>query len=71
MTPCLARVIGVLASLGEAPETPAAAPAPGAGVGAGTATGSVPAAKSVPAVDTGSDDYWPEMDAEPEPEDWM
>ncbi|MEU9666741.1 DNA helicase RecQ [Streptomyces bobili] len=64
-------VIGVLASLGEAPDKPAAAPAPGAGVGAGTATGSVPAAKGAPAVDTGSDDYWPEMDAEPEPEDWM
>ncbi|MFI1702223.1 DNA helicase RecQ [Streptomyces bobili] len=60
-------VIGVLASLGEAPDTAAAAPASGTG----TVTGSVPAAKGVPSVDTGSDDYWPEMDAEPEPEDWM
>ncbi|MEV6407517.1 DNA helicase RecQ [Streptomyces bobili] len=62
-------VIGVLASLGEAPDTAAAAPASGAGTG--TVTGPVPAAKGVPSVDTGSDDYWPEMDAEPEPEDWM
>ncbi|MFJ4647472.1 DNA helicase RecQ [Streptomyces bobili] len=68
-------VIGVLASLGEAPDTAASAPAPAsgaeAGTGPGTVTGSVPAAKGVPSVDTGSDDYWPEMDAEPEPEDWM
>ncbi|MFF8317098.1 DNA helicase RecQ [Streptomyces bobili] len=62
-------VIGVLASLGEAPDTAAAAPA--SGTGTGTVTGSVPAAKGAPSVDTGSDDYWPEMDAEPEPEDWM
>ncbi|WP_086770851.1 DNA helicase RecQ [Streptomyces bobili] len=68
-------VIGVLASLGEAPDTAAPAPAPAsgaeAGTGPGTVTGSVPAAKGAPSVDTGSDDYWPEMDAEPEPEDWM
>ncbi|MFG3260695.1 DNA helicase RecQ [Streptomyces bobili] len=62
-------VIGVLASLGEAPDPAAAAPA--SGTGTGTVTGPVPAAKGVPSVDTGSDDYWPEMDAEPEPEDWM
>ncbi|MFM9703783.1 MULTISPECIES: DNA helicase RecQ [Streptomyces] len=66
-------VIGVLASLGEAPDTAAAAPAPApaSGTGTGTVTGPMPAAKGVPSVDTGSDDYWPEMDAEPEPEDWM
>ncbi|MFM9631715.1 DNA helicase RecQ [Streptomyces galilaeus] len=66
-------VIGVLASLGEAPDTAAAAPAPAPASGTGTATvtGPMPAAKGVPSVDTGSDDYWPEMDAEPEPEDWM
>ncbi|MFJ4423496.1 DNA helicase RecQ [Streptomyces bobili] len=62
-------VIGVLASLGEAPDPAAAAPA--SGTGTGTVTGPVPAAKGVPSVDTGSDDYWPEMDAVPEPEDWM
>ncbi|WP_328737942.1 DNA helicase RecQ [Streptomyces bobili] len=62
-------VIGVLASLGEAPDPAAAAPA--SGTGTGTVTGPMPAAKGVPSVDTGSDDYWPEMDAEPEPEDWM
>ncbi|SED78627.1 ATP-dependent DNA helicase RecQ [Streptomyces sp. 3213] len=56
-------VIGVLAELGGAPAvTPAAAQVP---VQAAPATGR--AAKDV---DPGAD-YWPEMDAEPEPEDWI
>ncbi|MFD9390827.1 DNA helicase RecQ [Streptomyces sp. NPDC060000] len=62
-------VLAVLAAQGGTPgtATPGAAesaapdiapgPAPGAGPGAGT--------------DPGASDYWPEMDAEPEPEDWM
>ncbi|MFD7934889.1 DNA helicase RecQ [Streptomyces sp. NPDC059755] len=62
-------VIAVLASLGGAPgaaapgtaETSAPVPTPGAGAGARTGTGA----------DRGDPDYWPEMDAEPEPEDWM
>ncbi|MFI6405166.1 DNA helicase RecQ [Streptomyces sp. NPDC050548] len=60
-------VIGVLAELGDAPTatataTPAAAQVP---VQAAPAAGR--AAKDV---DPGAD-YWPEMDAEPEPEDWI
>ncbi|MEV0736067.1 DNA helicase RecQ [Streptomyces sp. NPDC050549] len=61
-------VIGVLASLGEAP---AVAPAEV------QVQVQVPAQPSAPAtgraakdVDPGAD-YWPEMDAEPEPEDWI
>ncbi|MFC8514368.1 DNA helicase RecQ [Streptomyces sp. NPDC057257] len=48
-------VIGVLTSLGAAPGT--TAPTPG------------PAAEAAPG--HGPDDDWPEMDAEPEPEDWV
>ncbi|MBK3574749.1 DNA helicase RecQ [Streptomyces sp. MBT65] len=56
-------VIGVLAGLGAAPMPPA-----GAGGSAQVpATASGRAAKDV---DPGAD-YWPEMDEEPEPEDWM
>jgi len=55
-------VIGVLASLGGAPavaQVPVQAPA------------SAPAAgQAAKEVDPGAD-YWPEMDAEPEPEDWI
>ncbi|WP_314223434.1 DNA helicase RecQ [Streptomyces zaehneri] len=54
-------VIAVLAALGGAPATadpgPVESPAPDAARGAAT--------------DPGGADYWPEMDAEPEPEDWM
>ncbi|QJT07065.1 DNA helicase RecQ [Streptomyces asoensis] len=54
-------VLAVLASLGGTPGTaapgPAESPAPGTARGAET--------------DPGASDYWPEMDAEPEPEDWM
>ncbi|OQD52772.1 DNA helicase RecQ [Streptomyces phaeoluteigriseus] len=63
-------VIGVLASLGEAPDTAPVAAAD-SGTGPGTAQGSAPAAGGVPSGDAGADDYWPEMDAEPEPEDWI
>ncbi|MFE7644476.1 DNA helicase RecQ [Streptomyces phaeoluteigriseus] len=63
-------VIGVLASLGEAPDTAPVAAAD-SGTGPGTAQGSAPAAGGVASGDAGSDDYWPEMDAEPEPEDWI
>ncbi|KQX70826.1 ATP-dependent DNA helicase RecQ [Streptomyces sp. Root1310] len=54
-------VIAVLAALGEAPGT--AAPAPAESTAPDTARGA--------ATDPGGADYWPEMDAEPEPEDWM
>ncbi|MGX1271686.1 DNA helicase RecQ [Streptomyces phaeoluteigriseus] len=68
-------VIGVLASLGEAPDMAAPVAAPdsgtGTGPGSGASRGSVSAANGVPSGDAGSDDYWPEMDAEPEPEDWI
>ncbi|MFF1439595.1 DNA helicase RecQ [Streptomyces sp. NPDC058295] len=54
-------VIAVLAALGGAPGTaasgPAESPAPATARGAAT--------------DPGGADYWPEMDQEPEPEDWM
>ncbi|MEV0907207.1 DNA helicase RecQ [Streptomyces hokutonensis] len=59
-------VIGVLASLGGAPTvTPAAAQVPAQVHASAPARGQ--AAKDV---DPGAD-YWPEMDAEPEPEDWI
>jgi ATP-dependent DNA helicase RecQ len=49
-------VLEVLASLGGAPgSAPAAAPAADAGADRGA----------------GDEDYWPEMDAEPEPDDWI
>ncbi|MFJ9246135.1 DNA helicase RecQ [Streptomyces sp. NPDC101776] len=66
-------VIGVLAGLGGAPggdsgavpaATAAAAPA------SAPVQGSVPAPARAASDDPGAD-YWPEMDAEPEPEDWM
>ncbi|MEU8650873.1 DNA helicase RecQ [Streptomyces sp. NPDC048737] len=76
-------VIGVLASLGEAPDPASgatldsgAAPASGTASGSGRASGSgkasdaVSAAGGAPSAD-GADDYWPEMDEEPEPEDWI
>ncbi|MEV7078791.1 DNA helicase RecQ [Streptomyces sp. NPDC093516] len=55
-------VLKVLASLGGPPgAAPAADPAPAAG----------PAPGQAPGQDTGMPDDWPEMDAEPEPEDWI
>lgn len=67
-------VIGVLAGLGEAPaaaSAPAAvqvsAPAPAQARAQASASASGRAAKDV---DPGAD-YWPEMDEEPPPEDWM
>ncbi|MFI0967466.1 DNA helicase RecQ [Streptomyces sp. NPDC021080] len=51
-------VIGVLASLGGG--TPAAQP-----------TGGGPGAEPGPAAAAGPDPDWPELDQEPEPEDWM
>lgn len=64
-------VIEVLASLGGAP---AQAPAPGAVPT--PAPRAVPAqasatSASAPAADHGPDPDWPELDQEPEPEDWM
>ncbi|OQR60124.1 DNA helicase RecQ [Streptomyces maremycinicus] len=62
-------VIGVLAALGGAPDTAApgtaesSGPAPTPGAGAATRPGT--------GADQEDPDYWPEMDAEPEPEDWM
>jgi ATP-dependent DNA helicase RecQ len=59
-------VIGVLAALGGAPDsTPDSAPAP-----APAATAASAAAGADPGADPGAD-HWPEMDAEPEPEDWI
>ncbi|MFH9860650.1 DNA helicase RecQ [Streptomyces sp. NPDC017202] len=68
-------VIGVLASLGEAPDPAAAAPASGAAPGSGRASGSGKASDAVSVAGgatfaDGADDHWPEMDEEPEPEDW-
>ena len=65
-------VIGVLAGLGEAPAVapaPAAVqtPAPAPARAQASASASGRAAKDA---DPGAD-YWPEMDEEPEPEDWM
>ncbi|MET8855700.1 DNA helicase RecQ [Streptomyces sp. NPDC004579] len=62
-------VIGVLASLADgAPATPGAGAEPATpGTGRPGAT-PVPAA---PAAPTGPDPDWPELDQEPEPEDWM
>jgi ATP-dependent DNA helicase RecQ len=65
-------VIGVLAGLGEAP---APAPAPAAVQVPARVSARAQASASAPGraakdVDPGAD-YWPEMDAEPEPEDWM
>ncbi|MFF3940744.1 DNA helicase RecQ [Streptomyces phaeofaciens] len=54
-------VVAVLAELGETP-----GPAPAA---AGPSPAPAPA--RVSATDAGADDHWPEMDAEPEPDDWM
>lgn len=59
-------VIGVLASLGGAPTvTPAAAQEPAQAQTSAPARG-----QTAKDVDPGAD-YWPEMDAEPEPEDWI
>jgi ATP-dependent DNA helicase RecQ len=59
-------VIGVLAALGGAPDsTPDSAPVP-----APAATAASAAAGADPGADPGAD-HWPEMDAEPEPEDWI
>ncbi|MDV9174821.1 DNA helicase RecQ [Streptomyces sp. W16] len=71
-------VIGVLAGLGEAPgagsgAVPAATAAPATASASASASvrGSVPApARAAGDGDPGAD-YWPEMDAEPEPEDWI
>ncbi|MEV0485624.1 DNA helicase RecQ [Streptomyces sp. NPDC050508] len=69
-------VIGVLAGLGEAPavaptpvavQVPAPAPAPAQARAQASAPAPGRAAKDV---DPGAD-FWPEMDEEPEPEDWM
>jgi ATP-dependent DNA helicase RecQ len=67
-------VIGVLAGLGEAPAV-APAPAPAAVQVPARVSARAQASASAPGraakdVDPGAD-YWPEMDAEPEPEDWM
>ncbi|WLW52981.1 DNA helicase RecQ [Streptomyces sp. YU58] len=58
-------VVGVLAGLGEAPGAPASVPATPAPA-APAPTVPRPARETDPGAD-----YWPEMDAEPEPEDWM
>ena len=59
-------VIGVLAELGGAPAVaPAAAEVPAQAQASAPAPG-----RAVKDVDLGAD-YWPEMDAEPEPEDWI
>jgi ATP-dependent DNA helicase RecQ len=60
-------VIGVLASLGGG--TPAAQPA--AGTPTAPPAAGRPVAAPVPAVAAGPDPDWPELDQEPEPEDWM
>ncbi|MFJ9024442.1 DNA helicase RecQ [Streptomyces sp. NPDC102259] len=54
-------VVAVLAALGGTPDT--AAPGPAETPAPGTAR--------TTATDPGAPDYWPEMDQEPEPEDWM
>ncbi|MFE1926731.1 DNA helicase RecQ [Streptomyces asoensis] len=76
-------VLAVLASLGGTPATPAPEPAgdtaPATGSGSDPGPGSAPAGAAdaasgaVPGArtDSGYPDHWPEMDAEPEPEDWM
>ncbi|ANS67179.1 helicase [Streptomyces lincolnensis] len=58
-------VVGVLAGLGEAPGGPAPAPA-----AAGPAVPAQAVPRPADEADPGAD-YWPEMDAEPEPEDWI
>ncbi|WP_405862788.1 DNA helicase RecQ [Streptomyces sp. NBC_01515] len=69
-------VIGVLAGLGEAPavtptSTPAAVEVPAPVPAPARAQASAPApGRAAKDVDPGAD-YWPEMDEEPEPEDWM
>ncbi|MFJ4783325.1 DNA helicase RecQ [Streptomyces sp. NPDC088794] len=72
-------VIGVLAGLGDAPEVaPTATPAPTPAAAATAAPRSTAAPKTTAAAratpttaaDPGAD-YWPEMDMEPEPEDWI
>jgi ATP-dependent DNA helicase RecQ len=63
-------VIGVLAGLGEAPApAPAAVQVPARVSARAQASASAPG-RAAKDVDPGAD-YWPEMDAEPEPEDWM
>ncbi|MFJ5308744.1 DNA helicase RecQ [Streptomyces sp. NPDC088350] len=65
-------VIGVLASLGEAPapaEVPAAAQVPVRAQASVSVSAPAPG-RAAKDVDPGAD-YWPEMDAEPEPEDWI
>ncbi|MBK3565324.1 DNA helicase RecQ [Streptomyces sp. MBT62] len=65
-------VIGVLAELGGAPAVaPAAAEVPAQVRASAPAPAPAPApAQAAKDVDPGAD-YWPEMDAEPEPEDWI
>jgi ATP-dependent DNA helicase RecQ len=53
-------VLAVLAELGGP-----------AGAGGGAAPADTPAAGPAADATAGSDDHWPEMDAEPEPEDWI
>jgi ATP-dependent DNA helicase RecQ len=53
-------VLAVLAELGGP-----------AGAGGGAAPADTPAAGLAADAAAGSDDHWPEMDAEPEPEDWI
>ncbi|MER5194618.1 DNA helicase RecQ [Streptomyces sp. NPDC002755] len=70
-------VVEVLAALGGAPGPAAPGPsAPGSAAPGPAAPG--PAESPAPggaaraaATDPGAPDYWPEMDEEPEPEDWM
>ncbi|GAA0329458.1 DNA helicase RecQ [Streptomyces turgidiscabies] len=59
-------VLKALAALGGAPETGA-----GAGVAPSSAVGDGEGVRSGPGPDRTGPDDWPEMEMEPEPEDWM
>lgn len=64
-------VLGVLASLGVAPEPAAPEPVAAGSVAAGSSVSAGRAADARAHTDQGDLDLWPESEAEPEPEDWM
>ncbi|MCQ9182277.1 DNA helicase RecQ [Streptomyces sp. IBSBF 2953] len=64
-------VLAVLASLGGTPDTAAASPVTDAGPAGSPVTDAGSGADARARTGPGDPDHWPEMDEEPEPEDWI